>query len=142
MNNILIIDDNELLLNTLTAVFGMQLRDCTIFRAGNGAEGIAIMDKEPIDFILTDLDMPVVDGYGVISHRNMCCPRVPVFVMSGSLSPEARGRLVAMSVSGCIEKPFQIDWICERIARILNLDSRDGDVENTGPLPMWQAANA
>ena len=71
MHNILLIDDNIQLLEVLAAVHrDGPLQDCNILTARNGAEGIALIDSMPVALILTDLDMPVMDGYGVIEHRN------------------------------------------------------------------------
>ena len=120
MSNILIIDDNVSLLRSLAAVVGTQLQDCHILTAANGKEGIAMIDSHPMALILTDLNMPVVDGYGVIAHRNTSCPQVPLFVMSGDLIPEVRERLCELRVSGCVEKPFSFEQIMELIEYELN----------------------
>jgi DNA-binding NtrC family response regulator len=125
MNNILIIDDNNSLLRSLAAIVGPQLKDCHVITAHNGKEGSAAIDSLPIAFILTDLNMPVVDGYGVIAHRNKTCPQVPLFVMSGDLFPEARVKLCELRVSGCIEKPFSFKQIMEIIEYELNVGSID-----------------
>ena len=120
MNNILIIDDNISLLGSLAAVVGTQLKDCHILTARDGKDGIAKIDSLPLALILTDLNMPVVDGYGVIAHRNKSCPQVPLYVMSGDLFPEAREKLCELRVSGCVEKPFSFAQIVEIIEYELN----------------------
>ena len=120
MNNILIIDDNISLLGSLAAVVGTQLKDCHILTARDGKDGIAKIDSLPLALILTDLNMPVVDGYGVIAHRNKSCPQVPLYVMSGDLFPEAREKLCELRVSGCIEKPFSFAQIVEIMEYELN----------------------
>lgn len=120
MNTILLIDDDALLLEALATLIGIQLKDCNILTARNGTEGIALIDSMPVSLILTDLEMPVMDGYGVIYHRNNSCPQVPVFVMSGRLSPEAREKLGKLGVSECIEKPFNFGEIRDKIALALN----------------------
>jgi two-component system chemotaxis response regulator CheY len=135
MNNILIIDDNINLLGSLAAVVGVvgtQLKDCNILTAHDGKEGIAMIDSLPLALILTDLNMPVVDGYGVIAHRNQTCPQVPLFVMSGDLDLEVRERLCELRVSGCIEKPFSFEQIKEIIEYVLNAGSTD-TVKNKRP---------
>ncbi len=121
MNTILIIDDNTQLLETLAVLIGMQFKDYTVLTARNGTEGIAMIGSMPPAFILTDLDMPVMDGYGVINHRNKSFPQVPLFVMSGSCSPEVRESLVEMGVSECIDKPFSLEQITSKIAAALDL---------------------
>jgi CheY-like chemotaxis protein len=132
MNNILIIDDNIGVLESLATVVGTQLKNCHILTAHNGEEGIATINSLPLTLILTDLNMPVVDGYGVIAHRNKSCPQVPLFVMSGDLYPEVRERLCELSVSGCIEKPFSFEQIMEIIEYELNVGSID-TVKNKHP---------
>jgi CheY-like chemotaxis protein len=133
MNNILVIDDNLDLLEMLATVIGTQIKDCNVLTARNGLEAIAMIGSMPVSLILTDLDMPVMDGYGVIKHRNEVCPLVPVFVMSGSLTPEVRERLGELRVSGCVEKPFYFEQIRGIIAYMLNVETID-DVKNKRPL--------
>ncbi len=125
MNNILIIDDNIGLLEPLATVVGTHLKDCHVLTAHNGKEGIATINSLPLTLILTDLNMPVVDGYGVIAHRNKSCPQIPLFVMSGDLYPEVRERLCELRVSGCIAKPFSFEQIMELIEYELNVGSID-----------------
>lgn len=134
MNNILIIDDNISLLGSLAAVVGTQLKDCHILTARDGKEGIALIDSLPLALILTDLNMPAVDGYGVIAHRNKSCPQVPLYVMSGDLFPEAREKLCELRVSGCVEKPFSFAQIVEIIEYELNNVSIDTGKSKHRPL--------
>ncbi len=133
MDNLLFIDDNIHLLEALATVIGTQLKDYTILTARNGTEGISMIDSMPVAFILTDLDMPVMDGYGVISHRNKRCPQVPLFVMSGRLSLEVREKLGVLGVSECIEKPFYFEQIKDKIAHALNVEPLD-TVKNNRPM--------
>jgi CheY-like chemotaxis protein len=133
VDNILIIDDNISLVGSLAAIVGTQLKDCHILTAHDGNEGIAMIDSLPVSLILTDLNMPVVDGYGVIAHRNTSCPQVPLFVMSGDLVPEVRERLCEMRVSGCIEKPFSFDQIMELIEYELKNEVPVDTVRNRPP---------
>jgi two-component system chemotaxis response regulator CheY len=134
MNNILIIDDNISLLGSLAAVVGTQLKDCHILTAQNGKDGIATIDSLPLALILTDLNMPVVDGFGVIAHRNKSCPQVPLFVMSGDLYPEVREKLCELRVSGCVEKPFSFEQIREIIEYELNAVPIDAGENKRSPL--------
>lgn len=140
MNNLLLIDDNILLLDALAAVIGEQLKDCNTLIARNGREGIAMMDSLPVAFILTDLEMPVMDGYGVIDHRNKVCPQVPLFVMSGRCFQEEREKLGELGVSECIEKPFIFEQLTDKIACALNVEPID-TVKSNRPLLQQSAGN-
>jgi CheY-like chemotaxis protein len=125
MNNLLLIDDNTILLRALAAVIGEELKDCNVLTANNGREGIEMMDSLPIACILTDLEMPVMDGFGVIDHRNKVCPQVPLFAMSGNCQQDVREKLGGMRVSECIKKPFYFDQIGDKIAHALNIERTD-----------------
>lgn len=64
----LIIDDRENVKKTLRNIF--EEMGCNVVVASNGEEGLAILDKEKVDFVLTDLvmvdvKMPGMDGYEV-----------------------------------------------------------------------------
>ena len=140
MNNILLIDDDIQILEALTTVIGAQLTDYAVLTARNGAEGIALIDSMPVALILTDLDMPVMDGYAVVSHRNKRFPRVPLFVMSGRCSREARERLGELGVNECIEKPFSFEQIGNKIALALNVEPID-DFKNNRLMSHVHAAD-
>src|SRR5271169_895332 len=105
MNNILLIDDNICILEILTLRLGSCLHDWNILTAQNGSEGTEIMSSLPVSLVLTDLQMPVMDGYGVIDFRNRNYPLIPLIVMSGNLTPEVRKKLKELHVSECVEKP-------------------------------------
>jgi len=141
MDTILIIDDNISLLESLAAVVGTQVKNGTILTATNGREGIETINSVPVSLILTDLDMPVMDGYEVIKHRNKSCPQVPLFVISGSLFPEVRAKLSELRVSGCLEKPFSFEEVMELIDCELNV-AMCGEVRDKRPRLRPAAANS
>lgn len=76
-----------------------------------------MIDSQPVACILTDLEMPVMDGYGVVNHRNKVCPQVPLFVMGDRCNQEVREKPGKMRVSECIERPFFFEQITDKIAR-------------------------
>lgn len=48
----------------------------------NGKELLESLEKEPVDVILTDLNMPVIDGFGVLKHIKKYFPEIKVMVLS------------------------------------------------------------
>ena len=111
MKNILVIEDNEPIREALAITLRKHMRDCTILTACNGEEGISILSSTPLDLILTDLQMPVKDGYGVIEHRNKFHPDVHLLVMTANYNPEVKARLNALGVTQHLEKPFDFDHV-------------------------------
>ncbi len=59
--NILLIEDNQLFREILHQQ--LSTKDCHVFAANNGLEGLKILEHESIDLVLTDVQMPIMSGY-------------------------------------------------------------------------------
>ncbi len=123
-NNILLIDDNACILETLALRIGLRLQDWKILTAENGIKGIEIMSSVPVSLVLTDIQMPLLDGYGVIDYRNWNYPHIPIIAMTGNATPEVRRKLLALHVYECFEKPFDFDKLFRQVASAVGIDSK------------------
>jgi len=121
METILLVDDNALILETLTLVMKAGLRNAAIRTARNGSDAIGILKSSPVDLILTDINMPVMDGYHLVEYRNRHCPGVPVLVMTAEMSPEVTKRLKSLGITGYLEKPFEADTLTSLVLDSLHL---------------------
>jgi two-component system response regulator FlrC len=121
-HNMLLIDDNTCILETLSLRFRARLQDWNILTAKNGGEGLEIMSSQPVSLVLTDLQMPGIDGYGVIEFRNSNYPLVPLIVMTGNVTPEVMEKLRGLHVAGCVEKPFDFEKLFRRVACAIGVD--------------------
>lgn len=128
MNNILLIDDNTYVLEALALWMGRYLEEWNILTASNGKEGTDIMDSLPVSFVLTDIQMPVMDGFGVIEHANRKFPGVPIFAMTSDNCAEVRSKLQARQVAECIEKPFDFEKLARKIALTLRVQAGAADL--------------
>ncbi len=77
---ILIVDDEPLALNRAKAVFSSS--DYRILTCNNAIEAMALLENETIDCIVTDIIMPVIDGYEMIRNIRKTNQEVPVLVLS------------------------------------------------------------
>ncbi len=116
MKNVLIIDDYRPVLDSLSAYLGFILQNCTIRTAENGRKAVEILRSVPIDVILTDLEMPVMDGFELMEYTKTHHPAIPVLVMTGSHSPDGEKRAKALGAAQYIVKPFDVDAITNLIA--------------------------
>ena len=119
MKTILIADDNSFILDGLATTFGILLKNCTILIAENGMQAVKIMESVPVDLIVTDLSMPVMDGYQLIEHTKKAYPHIPVFVMTGVHTADVAERLRQLGVFQCVEKPFDYEALAHGIADVL-----------------------
>ena len=121
--NILIVDDSgvmrSMILKTLRMA-GVPLGE--IHQAGNGREGLEILDKHWVDLAIVDINMPVMNGEEMIDqmHRNPEMKEIPVIVIS---TEGSKGRIERLEQKGVvfIHKPFTAEIISATINRILGL---------------------
>jgi len=116
---ILILDDNRDIQQALKVGLHSCLKGATILTASNGEAGRELMKTTPVDLVLTDLDMPVMNGYRFIESVRSEHPSVLVCVMAGSCPPEVTERLTRMGGSRYIEKPFQLDALAHMLTEEL-----------------------
>ncbi len=98
--------------------------DIRVLTAGNGREAVDILSRETVDLLVTDLKMPVMDGYELLSHMGKHFHNLPVIVITGFGSPEIARRLSRKGVLHYIEKPFEIEDLKKKAGVILSEKSK------------------
>ncbi len=111
MKHVLLVDDNADSTDILAMVLSSCLTDVSFRKAENGKEAVEILQREPVDLILTDLKMPVMDGYQLIEYRNNYHPLVPLVVMTADASQEVVRRLSILGITDCLEKPLSYETV-------------------------------
>ncbi|MEC9347700.1 MAG: response regulator [Pseudomonadota bacterium] len=120
MKRILTVDDSrtmrDMLLHTLTAA-GYE-----VVQAIDGEDGVRVLDEQGFDVIITDINMPKMDGYGFIEYcrRDDGYRSTPILVLTTETSREKRERAREAGATGWIVKPFdpqRLTEIIERVAR-------------------------
>ena len=120
--NVLIVDDSntmrKVILKALT-ISGFELGDC--LEAGNGQEALIVLDSHWIDLILTDLNMPVMDGWEMVRHlkENPTCAEIPVVLITTEGSETRLRELYELGIKDYIQKPFLPETLRDVLTRIL-----------------------
>lgn len=118
--SILAVDDNELnlmFLKVMTAKWNVKF-----YQATNGKEAIEIISKNHIKVVLTDIQMPEMDGNElVLAVRALASPlnQLPVIVMSGTSELSDQNALSEKGFSGFIEKPFVEAAVITQLIKVL-----------------------
>ena len=104
--NILAIDDSRTMRDMLKFALSDAGFDVTL--AEDGQKGLDALDGYTPDVIITDINMPVMDGFGLIEGvRKMDALRaVPILVLTTESSQELKQRARAAGATGWIVKPF------------------------------------
>ena len=113
-NKILIIEDERPLARALELKLthvGFETKT-----AVNGEEGLAILQKESFDLILTDLVMPKVDGFAVLTALRERGNTTPVIVLTNLSQAEDESRARTLGAAGFLVKSdISVSEIVERI---------------------------
>ncbi|MFC1811683.1 response regulator [Thermodesulfobacteriota bacterium] len=127
MDTILIVDDSVMLINYLEDAFIKYEDRFSFITANDGLEAIEIIKNKPISLLVTDLQMPRIDGLGLLAYTNKYYPNIPCIVMSAHGSPKIKETLQT-DILQFIEKPFTADQLAEIIISALNMDLPDGSL--------------
>jgi two-component system chemotaxis response regulator CheY len=116
---ILTIDDSK----TIRDMLRLTLLDAgfEVLQAVDGIDGIEVLEKEqPIDVVITDINMPKMDGYGVIRHMrsNAAHMSTPVLVLTTESEAEKRNLAREAGATGWMVKPFDPDRLIATINKV------------------------
>ncbi len=112
MKNILIIDDNEGMLNTLKQL--LLDEGHRVSTANNGATGMILFMRQNFDLVITDLNMPGMNGLDVIKRVNNVI-KVPIILMSTDYLPVEPDDEKLMGVNAVISKTIDDYDFCELV---------------------------
>ena len=121
-SEILVVDDSAAIRKILQRVLrqtGMSIG--TIYEAGDGQEALETLRKQRIDLVLSDINMPKMDGLQLLaSVRASPEWRTIPMVMITTEGGETRvAEAVRLGASGYVRKPFTADQIKEKLAGFL-----------------------
>lgn len=128
MKSILLVDDETNFLLSLADMLKANEEEFSIKTAGNGREAANIIDNESVDLVVTDLNMPVMDGFELMAHISQVNSEMPVIAMTAYGTPEMESRLRNMGAFQYIEKPIDFDSLLRKIQDGLKTGSTKGHV--------------
>ena len=101
---ILIVDDDEMLLNLLSSMITMM--DFGVDTAASGEEAIHEFVRKPYDIVVTDLNMPGMDGWSLARRIKNLSPDTPVVLATADAKKRILGKIADSSVDMVLFKPF------------------------------------
>ncbi len=118
----LIVDDSELMREAMIDALG-AIPDIACVTAGDGADGIRRLGAEIFDIVLTDLNMPVLNGLALVSYirRQPALQTLPIVVVTTESAEEDRRRLLAAGANAYVVKPIAAEVLLARVRELLGL---------------------
>nr|WP_239059564.1 two-component regulator propeller domain-containing protein [Bacteroides sp. 224] len=115
---ILIVEDNKDMRAYIRSILSEQYN---IFEAENGEEALHILAQSNVDFIISDLMMPVMDGIELSKKvkENFSISHIPFLMLTAKTAQESRIESYKMGVDEYLLKPFNEELLLTRITNIL-----------------------
>jgi len=115
----LLVDDDPVLLETLTEVLQHEGFQVTTTESGEGAERLLMAAKPPFDLVLTDLVMPGKSGMDVLRKALEVNPSCTVLILSGFGSVREATEAMDQGAYGMATKPLHLDQFRNMLRRLL-----------------------
>lgn len=122
---ILVVEDSSSMRAYLTTIIEAQTEsyDLDIVEAASGFEALKTLPHHTFDAILTDINMPDINGLELVSFlKNHPVYRaIPIMVISTESSDEDRKRAAALGAEEYLVKPFQAADLVDKLRRLLKV---------------------
>lgn len=120
--NVLIVDDSapmRAVIKKTLKMSGFKLGD--LFEAANGVEALRVLRENWLDLVLTDYNMPEMDGLELIEEmkKDEIFSQIPIVVITTEGSKEKIETFLKKGALDCIQKPFTPEVIRKRLNKIL-----------------------
>jgi two-component system chemotaxis response regulator CheY len=118
----LIVDDSSVMRKIVErALRQAGLEALVVHEAGSGAEGLEVLKGQQVDIILSDINMPVMDGLEFLRQLKVqnLAPGVPVIMITTESSEEHVKQAIQAGAVGYIRKPFTAEQVKERVLPLL-----------------------
>jgi two-component system chemotaxis response regulator CheY len=98
-----------------------RFKGCKIVEAVDGVDALKKLQQEEVDMILTDINMPVMDGLKLVSllRQNAKTKNLPIIIITTEGAQEDRDRGLALGANAYISKPIQSSHLLKIITDLL-----------------------
>ena len=128
-HKILLLDDDHDLVELYREMLCRLPSQPEIFTATSGARAIALLDSQPFSLLISDLNMPKMDGLQVLTIVRRKFPQLRTAVMTSVVDAQFRTRAYAMGIDLFLEKPNtgrEISFFIDCIESLLDRDADAG----------------
>lgn len=127
MKKILIAEDDRIHLKRMLTFLRKYKDRFEVIPATDGQEAIEVLKRQPIALLVTDIQMPRIDGLSLLAHVNENYPELPCLVITAYGTPQVKSRL-PKGLMRFFPKPFKIEDLVDAIMEILN----EGPADDAG----------
>ena len=114
---ILVAEDNKAVQDVVSRI--LDFMGFEVALAANGVEALSLFFENSFDLVLTDLEMPIMDGWSLTHCIKERSPNTPVVVMTGADRETVLKKVKSAPVDSVIFKPFLINDFQSTVQRLL-----------------------
>ena len=128
ISTILIADDSAIERKLVAGLLGRHF-SCTVLAATNGSEALALINRDgaAVDLVITDLRMPVMGGFELLTAIGERHPSLPVVVMTSQGSEDIAVQALQGGAAGYVPKRRLKQDLVETVESVLSANQRDRD---------------
>ena len=126
--NVLIVDDSKSVrsvIKKIITISGFRMDQC--YEAVNGKQALEILSKESVDVILSDLNMPEMNGLEMLAaiKADSRLQGIPVIIISTEGSDEKRKAVLEMGAKQFIKKPFSPERVRKVLYEVIGMEDEE-----------------
>ena len=112
-NRLLVVDDEPRMLAGLLELLSLHGHEVT--SATSGQQAVELLEDNLFDLVLLDLNMPGMDGFGLMEHIERYAQGLPIIVVSGDATIDAAIRALRQGVHDFVRKPYRAEDLMRTI---------------------------
>ena len=119
---VLVVEDSPTMRQLI--VFALKrIRGFQIVEANDGVDGLKKLSADKFDLIVTDINMPIMDGLKLVSmvRNDPNYKETPIIIITTEGATEDRERALALGANEYITKPIQTMQILETVKKLMNV---------------------
>lgn len=119
----LVVEDSPMMRQLVVFALG-RLRNLNVTEADDGVDGLRKLAANTFDIILTDINMPIMDGLKLIQRvrKDPKHADTPVIVITTEGGKEDRDRALKLGANAYITKPIQAPQVIQAVRELLQLE--------------------
>ena len=118
----LVVDDSPMLRQLLVFALG-RIRNLRVVEADDGVDGLRKLASTRFDVIITDISMPIMDGFKLIKRvrTDPIHKETPIIFITTESAPEERERALQLGANTFVTKPVQAPQVVAKVKDMLKM---------------------
>ncbi|MFH1984485.1 MAG: response regulator [Pseudomonadota bacterium] len=134
--NVLIVDDDRILRRLIQKKFEAHSEHFSTLLAEDGTAAVRVLKENSVSLVVTDLQMPEMDGFALLAYLSAKYPDIPVIVLTAFATPQSQKKVLERGAAGFMVKPFVVEDLAKKILAALAKE-REGGILQTVSLEMY-----